>query len=382
MTHDIRAVSARFQIYGDFAEAAPYGSGHINDTYAAVYRQSGAPVRYIHQRINERVFRDPIRLMDNVARVTAHAHLKLGQNGGGDATRRALSLVPSRDGDPCVVDDLGNVWRTYLFIEGARTYDVIETREQAYAAAQAFGAYQHLLADLPGERLHETIPGFHDTRSRFNALQRAVEADTHDRARDAREEIAFAQAHERDVDHLLTRLERGELPERVTHNDTKLNNVMIDNETREGLCVIDLDTTMPGLAPYDFGDLVRTATSASAEDERDLSRVQVRLEMFVALVDGYLSRAAAFLMPAERSELSFAGKLITLETGIRFLTDHLQGDTYFKVKRPGHNLDRARAQFALVRSLEARMDEMAAYVERWNGEGQPNNRRASIPHTA
>jgi aminoglycoside phosphotransferase (APT) family kinase protein len=368
MTHDIRAVSARFQIYGDFAEAAPYGSGHINDTYAAVYRQSGAPVRYIHQRINERVFHDPIRLMENVARVTAHARLKLAQNGDADATRRALSLVPSRDGEPYVVDDLGNVWRTYLFIEGARTYDVIETREQAYAAALAFGAYQHLLADLPGGRLHETIPGFHDTRSRFDALQRAVAADTHNRALEAREEIAFVQARERDVDHLLARLERGELPERVTHNDTKLNNVMIDNETREGLCVIDLDTTMPGLAPYDFGDLVRTATSASAEDERDLSLVQVRLEMFEALVDGYLSRAAAFLTPAERSELAFAGTLITLETGIRFLTDHLQGDTYFKVKRPGHNLDRARAQFALVRSLEARMDEMAGYVERWTGE--------------
>lgn len=363
MLHDLRALGDRFQLHGTYLGAVPWGSGHINETYAATYNQAGTHVRYIHQRINHHVFRQPEALMHNVARVLAHAGASLAHVA--DAGRRALTLVPARDGRAYVLDADGYVWRTYLFIEQARTYDIVETPAQAEAAAGAFGEFQRLVADLPGERLHETIPAFHHTRGRFDALVRAVDADAHNRAVGARDAIAFALQREPETDRLLNAAAAGDLPERVTHNDTKLNNVMIDLHTGEALCVIDLDTTMPGLAAYDFGDMVRTATSSAAEDERDLTRVQSRPEMFDALARGYLGTAGAFLRPAEIESLAFAGSLITLECGMRFLTDHLQGDTYFRVKRDGHNLDRARVQFTLVASIEAQMDAYACRVRRY-----------------
>jgi aminoglycoside phosphotransferase (APT) family kinase protein len=221
-----------------------------------------------------------------------------------------------------------------------------------------------MLVDLPGQRLHETIPHFHHTRRRFAALQRAIEADVRQRAAEAKAEIAFALGHEPLVDVLLDLQARGEIPERVTHNDTKFNNVMLDDATQEGICVIDLDTVMPGIALNDFGDMVRSATNSSAEDERDLARVHARLPIFEALVDGYLSAAQSFLNAAELAHLVVSGQVITFEIGIRFLTDHLAGDTYFKIKRPGHNLERAANQFALVRSLESQRSVMEAIVAR------------------
>jgi Ser/Thr protein kinase RdoA (MazF antagonist) len=360
----LHTVIRGFQVYGDCLEAPRYGSGHINETYAATFNQSGASIRYILQRINHDVFKQPISLMENVARVTAHARARLSSNGSRDVSRRVLTLVPSVDGKPYVTDDEGAVWRMYLFIEGARTYDVIETERQARAAARAFGEYQRLLADLPGVRLHETIPDFHHTRRRFDALQRAIDADICNRAARVTSEIAFAEAREVGVDELLLRHARGELPERTTHNDTKLNNVMIDDDTSEGLCVIDLDTTMPGLVAYDFGDLVRTATAAAAEDEQDLDKVYARMDMFEALAEGYLSTAGQFLTAAERESLTVGARLITLENGLRFLTDYLQGDVYFKTARPDHNLARARTQFKMVESMEAQLDAMQQIIER------------------
>jgi hypothetical protein len=360
---DLRAIGARFQILGAFVHAQPYGTGHINDTFAATYDQAGTVVRYIHQRLNAHVFREPDALMENVARVLSHAATRVGTDR--QSSRRALTLVPTREGAAWLHDDDGRVWRTYLFIEGARTYDVIESTAQAEAGARAFGAFQQLLADLPGARLHETIPRFHHTRSRFDACMAAVQADVRNRAAGASDAIAFVQAREAHVDRLLAAHASGAIPERVTHNDTKLNNVMLDEASGEGLCVIDLDTTMPGLAPYDFGDMVRTATNAAAEDERDLSRVRSRPEMFEALARGYLGAAGAFLTPAETGWLTFAGMLMTLECGIRFLADHLDGDTYFRTKREGHNLDRARVQFALVESLEAQFEANERTIQRY-----------------
>ncbi|MGH9159653.1 MAG: phosphotransferase enzyme family protein [Vicinamibacteraceae bacterium] len=360
----LQTVIRWFQAYGDCLDAPRYGSGHINETYAPTFNQSGTPVRYILQRINHDVFKQPIPLMENVARVTAHARARLSTNGNRDVSRRVLTLVPSVDGTPYVIDEEGAVWRMYLFIEGARTYDLIETERQALAAARAFGEYQRLLADLPGVRLHETIPDFHHTRRRFDALQRAVDADVRNRAAFVASEIAFAEAREAGIDDLLTRQASGELPERTTHNDTKLNNVMIDDDTSEGLCVIDLDTTMPGLVAYDFGDLVRTAAAAAAEDEQDLDKVYARMDMFEALAEGYLSTAGRFLTKAERESLAVGARLITLENGLRFLTDYLQGDVYFKTARPDHNLDRARTQFKMVESMEAQRDTMQRIIER------------------
>ncbi len=346
----VRSVMEHFRLPGRFVEAGPYGSGHINDTFAVVVDQAGARVRYILQRVNHHVFKDVEGLMDNIARVTSHLAAKVAAEAGSDA-RGALTLVSTRDGAPFYRDAKGNCWRVYLFVEGARTYDIIETTAQAHAAASAFGRFQVLLADLPGPRLNETIPDFHHTPKRFARLEEAVALDVAGRADTCRAEIEQALAWKEQAGRLLALAAAGAMPERITHNDTKLNNVMLDDQTGAAVCVIDLDTVMPGLSLYDFGDMVRTATNAGAEDDRDLARVTCRMDMFEALLKGYLSTARSFLTPAEVEELPFAGRLLTLECGVRFLTDHLAGDTYFRVHRPGHNLDRCRAQFRLVAEM-------------------------------
>jgi Phosphotransferase enzyme family len=354
--HDIQAVAREFEISGQFLSAEPYGSGHINDTYCAVFDQGGTPIRYIHQRINHNVFKNPVALMENINRVTAHLQEKL--TGHEDRIRRALALVPARDGRSYHRDEQGNYWRTYIFIEKARTYDAAESATQAFQAGRAFGEFQRLLADLPAPRLHDTIPDFHNTPKRFADLERAIEADAVNRADQAKAEIEFALGRKT----MTTVLISAGLPERVTHNDTKFNNVMLDSATQEGICVIDLDTVMPGLALYDFGDMVRTTTSPALEDERDLARVRMQFPMFQALVQGYLSTAGGFLTKGEREHLAFSGKLITFEIGLRFLADFLGGDTYFKVHRNGHNLDRCRTQFKLVESIERQEEQMTLLV--------------------
>ena len=364
VSYDTRAIARHFALLGDFVSAPPYGSGHINDTFALEMDQGGRSVRYVLQRINHKVFLRPDELMANVERVCAHAYAKLEQAGEPDAERRTLRLIPTRQSKAWHIDAAGNRWRCYHFIEGATGHDVVRSPEQAYAAAHSFGAFQSLLADLPGGRLHETIPDFHHTPSRFARFQQALAQDAHGRASASVPEIAFALARAHEVSVVIDALRDGTLPERVTHNDTKLNNVLLDDITQEGVCVIDLDTVMPGSVLYDFGDLVRTSTSPAAEDETDLAKVRMQLPMFAALVKGYLESTSGFLTPKEKELLPFAGKLITFEIGLRFLTDWLEGDTYFKIKRPTHNLDRARTQFKLVESIEAQLPAMQALVAR------------------
>ena len=262
-----------------------------------------------------------------------------------------------RDGAPFFRDADGGFWRCYVFVDRAVTYDIIETTQQAAMGAATFGEFQNDLADLPG-RLNETIPDFHNTPKRLEALKRAMREDKMGRLKEVRPETEFMLAHEADCSKLLKLYAAGAIVERVTHNDTKLNNVLIDENGGGGICVIDLDTTMPGLPHYDFGDMLRTGTSPAAEDERDLSKVGMRFEMFEALLRGYLSTAGKFLNKEEKALLPFSGILLTLETGIRFLTDYLEGDVYFKTHRPGHNLDRCRTQIELVRSMEAQMGKM------------------------
>jgi len=340
------AAARQFQVDGDFSHVAPYGSGHINDTYAAVFHQTGALLRVIVQRINTRVFHNPAALMHNIQRVSAYLSAQLG--GQADGARRVAALIPTRDGRVWHTDAEGNHWRAYRFIENAHTCDTVESIAQAFQSARAFGHFQKMLADLPAPRLHDTIPDFHHTPKRFAAFEQAVAADAVGRAASAQAEIAFALAH-RSIAAVL--LDAG-LPERVTHNDTKFNNVLFDDATGEGLCVVDLDTVMPGLALYDFGDMVRTATCPAAEDELDLNKVSMQFPLFEALTRGYLSEAGEFLTKSELEHLAFAGKLITFEQGIRFLADYLAGDTYYKVHREGHNLDRCRTQFKLIESME------------------------------
>lgn len=360
--HDAVAIAREFVLSGEIVSASPYGSGHINDTYKVDVKSSAGPPRFILQRINHNVFQRPDELMANVERVCAHAYAKLKKAGAPEADRRTLRLIPTRPGKAWHIDEEGNRWRCYHFIEGATGHDVVRAPEQAYAAAKSFGAFQALLADLPGDRLHETIPDFHHTPARFARFQQALAQDAHGRARVSGPEIAFALARAHEVSVVVDALRDGTLPERVTHNDTKLNNVLLDDVTQAGVCVIDLDTVMPGSVLYDFGDLVRTSTSPATEDETDLSKVRMQFPMFEALVNGYLESARGFLTPKEKELLPFAGKLITFEIGLRFLTDWLEGDTYFKIKRPTHNLDRARTQFKLVESIEAQLPAMQALI--------------------
>ncbi|MHB9137879.1 MAG: phosphotransferase enzyme family protein [Victivallaceae bacterium] len=356
LKHDIRKISESFEIYGDYVSAAPYGSGHINDTYRAAFRQGGSTIHYIFQRINHNIFKNPPALMENIERVTTHIFNKI--KGGKDATRHTLVIIKTKSGKTYHQDADGNFWRVYVFIEKAKTYDVIEHDSQAYQAARAFGEFQKTLVDLPGARLHETIPNFHNTPKRFEALEQAIAADVAGRAKLASKEIDFVLKRKADASLLLNLNAQGAIPERITHNDTKLNNVMLDDKTGDGVCVIDLDTVMPGLIHYDFGDMVRTSTSPALEDEKDLSKVKMQFNMFEALLSGYLATAKDFLTPVEMEYLPFAGKLITMEIGVRFLTDFLSGDVYFKVHRDGHNLDRCRTQFKLVASIEEQMDKM------------------------
>ncbi len=357
------ALVRRFAIYGEVIAAVPHGSGHINDTFAVTVSQAGAPVRYIFQRINDRVFTDVPALMDNIVRVTSHQQARLAATGSLDASRRSLTVIPGREGKPFVRDEHGAWWRAYLFIENALTHDTIESAAQARTAAQAFGEFQRLLADLPGARLHETIPAFHDTPRRYASFDAAIKANPAGRAVGCVAELDFARSRSALAYTLVDLLDAGLVPERVTHNDTKLNNVMLDDATGAGVCVIDLDTVMPGLSLYDFGDMVRSATNAAAEDETDLSKVVARPEIFAALAEGFLAGAGSALNDAERAHLVAAGQVMTYEVGLRFLTDHLQGDVYFKIKRPNHNLERARNQFALLRSLESQASEFERIVE-------------------
>jgi len=360
----LREVVSQFPLHGSLCDAERYGSGHINDTFVATYDQAGARVRYIVQRINHKIFKNVPALMENISRVTSHVAAKAV---GGDS-RQTLTLVPRHGGTPFYESPEGDFWRVYLFVENSRTFDALENSSQAFEAARAFGRFQQSLADLSGSRLHETIPHFHDTPRRLDALRMAAQEDAVGRRKEVLAELDFAFRREKEAGRLLELVHSGDIPERVTHNDTKLNNVIFDNATGEGICVIDLDTVMPGLSLYDFGDLVRFAANTAAEDEPDRSKIDVSLTVFESIAKGYVSTAGDILTAAEWDNLAFAARLMTFEVGIRFLTDYLQGDIYFKTKRVGHNLDRARNQLYLVERMEVAKDMMSTIVRKLHDE--------------
>ena len=354
-----------FRFEGNFIRADPYGFGHINDTYAAYFlRPDGQAHRYLMQCINPYVFRDIEGLMQNIAAVTAHLRSKIVA-AGGNPDRETLTLILTTEEKTFFRSPGGDFWRAYIFVEGAQTYETVESLEHVYSAGRAFGSFQKLLADFPAEQLHETIPGFHHTRKRFDAFVEAVEGDVKNRAHAVRPEIEFVERRVKHTSVLLDLLDQGILPSRVTHNDTKFNNVMIDDESGEGVCVVDLDTVMPGLSLYDFGDAVRYAANPAAEDERDLSKICIDLEIYEYFARGFLDSACCFLTPKEVDHLSFSAKLMTLECGMRFLTDYLKGDVYFKTHREDHNLDRCRTQFKMVEDMEARFDQMERIVDQY-----------------
>ncbi|MDP6687046.1 MAG: aminoglycoside phosphotransferase family protein [Acidobacteriota bacterium] len=377
---DLSWLGKQLEIDGEFISAVAYGSGHINETFVATYEMRAVgkgtetrQCRFIHQRINTNIFKDPATLMCNLARVTKHIRGKLEAQGEDDLERRVLTLISTRDNIDWVIDERGNYWRTFQFIEGATTFDVVETVDQAREVGHAFGEFQSQLIDLGPPQLAFTIPDFHNTRERLSAFKEAVERDVCNRAASVRDEISRVDHYVDLVDDLLKLQRAGEIPLRVVHNDTKINNVLIDDETGKSLCVIDLDTVMPGLVADDFGDLVRTSSSFAREDERNLSKVVVELPIFEALVIGYLSASGSFLTDSEVDSLIVGSKLMTYEQALRFLADHLTGDTYFRIHREAHNLDRARVQIALLDSIVAHEDEMRSIVDHAVNESKRND---------
>lgn len=355
--------AAEFALDGKLIGVEPFGGGHINDSFILTYSGAAGDVRYLLQRINSAVFPDPALVMENIQRVTTHLRRRLQESGARDIERRVLTLAPSLTGEPFRRDDADECWRAYRFIEGTTTAHCADNAAQAEQAGRAFGEFQRLLADMSGPPLHETIPDFHNTPRRFDDLSRAVESDPHNRAAGVQREIEFAGTRRGLAGVLLDLHQRGEIPARIVHNDAKISNVLFDRRAGQALCVVDLDTVMPGLSLYDFGDMVRSMTALAAEDEPDLSRVELRPDFFKALTTGYLAETREMLSPAERGRLVTAGKVITLEQGVRFLSDFINGDTYYKTTRPNHNLDRCRAQFKLLESMEQSEEELTRTVE-------------------
>ncbi len=355
---DLRQVVDLFTYAGKVSGIASLPGGHINDSY----RVDAASESYLLQRLNPHVFPDAGKVMDNVSRVTAHLAARLRAAGVADWRRRTLALVPARTGADWVRDDEGAAWRLFGFITGTVVRERAASPADARAAGHSFGEFLRLLADYHGPPLTETIPGFHDTAARLERLEQAVRKDARRCVAGARPEIEMAIGQRQVADVLPPLLRSGAVPSRIAHNDAKLSNVLLDARNGEPLCVVDLDTVMPGSALYDFGDLVRSVTSPTLEDEEDLSQVGVRVPMFEALARGYLEAAGAVLTPGERDLLVFAGRLITLEQAVRFLTDHLEGDRYYRIARPGHNLIRARTQFRLFESLTGCQDELKEII--------------------
>jgi hypothetical protein len=352
------AVLARFAVPGRLVSLEPHTSGLINYSWLARFEEPAGPCRYLLQQINRHVFHRPEEVMENMARVTRHVALHLVRAGVPDAERRVLSLVPARDERPLHRDEVGETWRLVPWVEGTRSTERAATEGEARETARAFGRFLAQLQDLPGPPLHETIVAFHDTPARLVAFERAVAADRVARAASCRPEIEALLDRRALASALADPAARGEIPVRPTHNDAKIANVLFDERTGEALCVVDLDTVMPGLSLHDFGDLARSGVSDSDEDERDLARVSVRVPVFEVLARGFVEGAGDALSAAERSLLATGAEVIVYEQAIRFLGDYLDGDRYYRTMRPAHNLDRARSQVRLLESLEATGPEL------------------------
>lgn len=363
MTADIKVVVKQFRIDGEFLDARPYGTGHLHETLLVNMVDNQQRVSYIFQRINHFVFRNPSILMKNIVRVTRFINQKLAAQhlAKTEISRRVLTVILTREGSAFYRDREGNYWRAYIFIKGAHTYDVPDSLDQVYQVAYMFGQFLELLRDFPGPPLQETIPDFHNGPKRLKEFQEALVSDLHNRAKSAKAEIDFLLAHSSLFDVIPALVQKNKIPIRVTHNDPKVNNVMLDDVTGKGVCVIDLDTVMDGVSLYDFGDLARSSLSSSVEDEKDLSKVFVEIPRFETILKGFFAGVGESLTRTERDHLVFSSKLMTLLIGMRFLTDYLLGDVYFKVHRQGHNLDRCRRQFKLVQSILEHEEQMLEF---------------------
>lgn len=356
-----REIISQFAVEGIVRDVREYGSGHINATYLVEAEEKGDTVNYIFQKINTDIFQHVDQLMENVTGVTSYLKKRILEQGG-DPNRETLQVIPLKSGESYFRDGK-DCYRMYQFITDATSFDAVKRPEDFYESAVAFGNFQFLLADYPAETLHETIPDFHNTGKRFEAFQKMVSEDPLGRASRVQPEIQFLMERKKEMTLLTEMQKKGKLPLRVTHNDTKLNNIMIDNKTGKGICIIDLDTVMPGLALYDFGDAIRFGANRAAEDETDLSKVSLDLSLYEMYVKGYLKGCRGSLTEEECRLLPMGAKMMTMECGMRFLTDFLGGDTYFKIHRENHNLDRCRTQLALVADMEREWQQMETVVQ-------------------
>lgn len=362
MTYNIHEIYRLFQTDGSFFSGETIGSGHIHDTFRIVTAEPGKD-DYIIQRLNNRVFKNIPELQNNIERVTDHLRSKLRQITGADIKRECLQLVPSMDNKSWIQDKEGSFWRMYVYIPEHRTYDVVESTELAFEGGKAIGRFQAMLSDMPGESLFETIPFFHDIGRRLDTFNATVQRNPVGRVDEVKAEIRMVLDRAEEMKTILRLGKEGKIPVRITHNDTKFNNILLDNNNK-ALCIIDLDTVMPGYVHYDFGDAIRTATNSAAEDEKDLSKIYMKTDLFAAYAEGYLSEAAVTLNEVEKEYLAFAPKLITYTMAVRFLTDYIDGDNYYKIHHEHHNIQRARAQLKLVRSMEDQHVDMQKIIKK------------------
>jgi len=362
MLHDLKEIFECFTADGTFLSGEPYGSGHIHDTFRVETAEKDKD-DYILQRLNNRIFRNIPELQQNIERVTVHLREKISVIPGSNIKRECLSLIPAKDGKSWIEDKAGNYWRMYIFISNHRSYNVVDTPGKAFEGGKAIGRFQAMLADLPGKQLNETIPFFHNIEKRLETFIRSTKADPKYRAREVVNEIDAILKRAETMKIILELGKEGKIPVRITHNDTKFNNILLD-ENDKALCVIDLDTVMPGYVHYDFGDAIRTAANIAAEDEKELSKVKMDISLFEAYAKGYLSETRETLNDVEKEYLAFAPRLITYTIAVRFLTDYLDGDYYFKIHHEHHNLQRARAQMKLVESMEEQYEEMQNIIRK------------------
>lgn len=364
-TYNFESIVDKFNLEGKLKTSDSHVCGHINDTFILRCEgENGEEIKYVLQRVNSDIFKKPEELMENIEKVTSHIKNKVIEENG-NPLRETLSIVKTKDGMNYYKCEEGNYWRVFNFIHGAKTYQIVEKPEHLYTAGKALGKFQKQLADFNVELLYETIPDFHNTEKRFEAFMKAVKEDIKGRVESVQEEIDFVIKRAEDTKVLVNMIKENRIPLRVTHNDTKFNNIMIDDETGEGIAVIDLDTVMPGLSLYDFGDSIRSGATTALEDEVDLSKVNFDLNLYEHFAKGFLESAGDAFTKEEIEYLPFAAKLMTFECGMRFLMDHLNGDTYFKIHRENHNLDRARNQFKLVSEMESQMDNMKEIIYKY-----------------
>ena len=363
MQYAFEKISSKFKVCGQYLSCEPYGEGHINQTFLLITKCEQRNFKYILQRINSNLFTNVEKLMNNIKLVTEFAREKIVERGG-NPDRESLTVVDCIDGKPYYFDG-ENYFRVYLFIDDATAYQVVEKPEHFYQSAIAFGNFANLLAQFDASKLYEPLPNFHNTVKRFEALEKAIAENKSGRKQEVLPEIEFALARKDLAGKIVSKLESGIIPLKVTHNDTKLNNVLIDNASDKAVAVIDLDTIMPGTICYDFGDSIRFGCNPAAEDEKDLSKVNFSISLFEEYVKGYVSSLKGTISKAEADHLALGAIMMTYECGIRFLTDHLDGDVYFRIKRENHNLDRARTQFKLVKDMEEQFEQMNAIVNKY-----------------